>query len=204
MRKEVEKVENKKIRAVYTTETIRVYQAYAGDIAREAVRLGTFGPKFKMDRMTWIKPSFLWMMYRSGWGTKENQEHTLAIELRREGFDHMVKNAVLSSYQEGVYDSYEEWRSRIQNSDIRCQWDPERDISGNALNHRSIQIGLRREALRRYVHEWIVKLTDITEYVDDLRRRKEMGQDITDLLPDEKIYPPEESTKDRENRSAFW
>lgn len=133
------------IRAVYTQKTIRIYQAYSNDIASEAVKLGTFGSKFKMDRMTWIKPSFLWMMYRCGWGTKENSE-------------------------------------------IRCQWDPERDIFGNPLDYRSIQIGIRGEALKKYVNEWIVSLTDITEYVDALRKKKEMGRDITELLPDEKTY----------------
>ena len=77
----------KEIRAVYTTDTIRVYQAYNKAIASEAVEKGTFGDKFKLDRMTWIKPSFLWMMYRSGWGTKENQECILAIDIKREAFD---------------------------------------------------------------------------------------------------------------------
>lgn len=176
------------IRAVYSTKTIRVYQAYSHAIASEAVKLGTFGSKFKMDRMTWIKPSFLWMMYRCGWGTKENQECILAIDLKREGFDYMVKNAVLSTYQEDSYNSREEWKYQIQNSEIRCQWDPERDIFGNPLNYRSIQIGIRGEALKKYVDEWIVSLTDITEYVDALRKKKEMSQDITELLPDEKIY----------------
>ena len=58
------------IRAVYGAETIRVYQAYHGGIAEEAVRPGTFGPHFSMNRMTWIKPSFLWMMYRCGWAER--------------------------------------------------------------------------------------------------------------------------------------
>ena len=62
---------DKEIRAVYTENTIRVYQAYNEVIAKEAVKIGTFGPGFKLDRMTWIKPSFLWMMYRCGWGQKK-------------------------------------------------------------------------------------------------------------------------------------
>ena len=65
---------NKEIRAFYTEDTVRVYQAYNKVIANEAVKNGTFGSNFKLDRMTWVKPSFLWMMYRCGWGTKENQE----------------------------------------------------------------------------------------------------------------------------------
>lgn len=57
---------NNEIRALYTNNTIRVYQAYNAMIAKEAIKKGTFGNNFKMDRMTWIKPSFLWMMYRCG------------------------------------------------------------------------------------------------------------------------------------------
>ena len=55
----------RQIRAVYTKDTVRVYQAYGRNIAEEAVKKGTFGENFKMGRMTWIKPSFLWMMYLS-------------------------------------------------------------------------------------------------------------------------------------------
>ena len=82
---------NKEIRAFYTEDTVRVYQAYNKVIANEAVKNGTFGSNFKLDRMTWIKSSFLWMMYRCGWGTKENQEYILAIDLKREAFDYIVK-----------------------------------------------------------------------------------------------------------------
>ena len=86
------------IRAVYTNDTIRVYQAYNKVIAEEAVKKGTFGPHFSMTRMTWIKPSFLWMMYRCGWAEKEDQEHVLAIDITREGFDKAVRDAVISTY----------------------------------------------------------------------------------------------------------
>ncbi|MDE6926969.1 MAG: DUF4291 domain-containing protein [Acetatifactor sp.] len=178
----------REIRAVYSEDTVRVYQAYSADIAGEAVKLGAFGPKFKMERMTWIKPSFLWMMYRCGWGTKENQEHILAIDIPREKFEFLVRNAVLSSYDDTVYKSREEWKEFIQHSEIRCQWDPERDIHGNALEYRSIQIGIRGAVVKEYVNEWLVQLTDITEYVCSLRKRKDMGHDIAESLPHEKVY----------------
>ncbi len=109
---------DKEIRAVYTEDTIRVYQAYNKDIASEAVQKGTFGEKFKIDRMTWIKPSFLWMMYRCGWGPKENQEHILAIDMKREAFDFIVQNAVVSMYNDDMDLSYTEWQEQIKKSDI--------------------------------------------------------------------------------------
>lgn len=176
------------IRAVFTQETIRVYQAYSESIAGEAVKLGTFGSKFKLDRMTWIKPSFLWMMYRCGWATKENQEKVLAIDIKREAFDDIVKNAVISKYTKDLNISYEEWKEKIQKSDIRCQWDPERDIFGNPLNYRSIQLGLRGQAVYSYVNDWIVNIEDITDYVKELDDKRKNKIDISVLLPQEKIY----------------
>ena len=37
------------------------------------------GPDFKPDRMTWIKPSFAWMLYRAGYGSKHGQENILKV-----------------------------------------------------------------------------------------------------------------------------
>ena len=181
-------MEYKAIRAIYDDETIRVYQAYCHRIADEAVKLGTFGSQFSLNRMTWIKPSFLWMMYRAGWGTKENQERILAIDIKRSAFDYLVRNAVESSYHEQSDISREAWKQQIQNSDIRVQFDPERDIYGNALSYRSIQIGIRGDAVRQYVNDWIVHVDDITHYVTELRTRKQSGEDISCLLPEEHIY----------------
>lgn len=178
----------KEIRAFYTEDTVRVYQAYNKVIADEAVKNGTFGSSFKLDRMTWIKPSFLWMMYRCGWGTKENQEHILAIDLKREAFDYIVQNAIISTYDDNMGISHEEWKEQIKTSEIRCQWDPERDLFGNPLEYRSIQLGLRGTAVQKYVNDWIVSIEDITEYVMKLREQKSRGMDINSLLPTERIY----------------
>ncbi len=181
-------IENKQIRAVFDEETIRVYQAYSEVIAKEAVEKGTFGMNFKMSRMTWIKPSFLWMMYRCGWASKEGQERVLAIDIKRTAFDYIVKNAVLSKYnpdEDGMMDS---WQQKIQNSDIRCQWDPERDIWGNPLEYRSIQLGLRGKAVVDYVNDWIVSISDITDYVKELDALRKKGVDITNRLPRESVY----------------
>lgn len=70
------------IRADFDRETIVVYQAYAWPVAEAALREGTFVGPFSFGRMTWIKPSFLWLMGRSRWGQKPGQEHVLAAESR--------------------------------------------------------------------------------------------------------------------------
>src|SRR5438270_1306838 len=86
------------IRAVYDARTIRVYQAYRDEIADAALANGTFlSPPFSMNRMTWIKPSFLWMMYRAGWGFKDpGQSRILGIDITREGFGWASRHACLS------------------------------------------------------------------------------------------------------------
>ena len=97
----------------------------------------------------------------------------------------------MSTYQEEMYESYEEWKRLIHSSDIRVQWDPERDIHGNPLNYRSLQLGLRGEAVRKYVNEWIVDITDITDitsYVNELRCLISQQKDISMLLPKEMVY----------------
>ena len=178
----------KEIRAVYTDETIRVYQAYNRIIAEEAVKNGTFGAHFSMNRMTWIKPSFLWMMYRCGWAQKENQEHVLAIDIKRSGFDKAVRSAVISTFSEKLNITREEWQRQVKESDVRVQWDPEKDIDGNDLPYRSIQIGLRGKAVEDYVNDWIVNITDITDYVNELYALRNSNEDIRDRLPKEEVY----------------
>ena len=179
---------SKEIRAVYTDETIRVYQAYNRTIAEEAVKNGMFGAHFSMSRMTWIKPSFLWMMYRCGWARKENQEHVLAIDIKRTGFDKAVESAVISTFSEELGITKDEWQKRVKESDVRVQWDPEKDIDGNNLPYRSLQLGLRGKAVEEYVHDWIVKVTDITDYVNDLNALRINNEDISDRLPKEMVY----------------
>lgn len=177
-----------RIRAVFNEESIRVYQAYNDKIADEALRLGTFGSSFNTKRMTWIKPSFLWMMYRSGWGTKENQERILGIDIKRSAFDYLCKNAVESKYNPNVFVSEEDWKTQVKESEIRVQWDPERDIFGNPQSDRSIQLGIRGKCVEKYIDEWILRIEDITDYVGALRGKMQNNEDITRLLPNEQIY----------------
>lgn len=56
------------IRAEWDDEGVFFYQAYSDAIADWALENQRFGgPHFKTKQMTWIKPSFAWMLYRSGY-----------------------------------------------------------------------------------------------------------------------------------------
>ena len=109
-------------------------------------------------------------------------------EQYREAFDYLVKNAVLSTYQEQIHIDYPEWKEQIRRSEIRCQWDPERDIFGNPLEYRTIQLGLREKAVRKYVEEWIIHITDISDYVCELKDMIAKKEDVSALLPAEVQY----------------
>src|ERR1700690_3866492 len=91
-------VSGKHVLAQFDDASVVVYQAYKPSMGEPAGKSGRFGECFAMSRMTWIKPNFLWMMYRSGWGTKPDQETTLAIRLKRTAFDALFAEGVLSAF----------------------------------------------------------------------------------------------------------
>lgn len=184
----------RQIRAVYDEHTIRIYQAYSDAIADSALANGTFlSPPFKMTRMTWIKPSFLWMMYRAGWGRKDDgQKRILAIDITREGFEWALGNSILSTH--GSSEPGEPPRRLTAEQKaipVRIQWDPERDIELRPLPYRSIQIGLSGDAVERYVHTWIRRITEVTKIATEIKELVSDGEieAAESRLPVERAYP---------------
>ncbi|WP_320066306.1 DUF4291 domain-containing protein [Micromonospora sp. RTGN7] len=189
----------RQIRARYTADTLTVYQAYPPEIAGPAVAAGRFVPPFKRDRMTWIKPSFRWMMYRCGWARKAGQERVLAVEISRVGFEWALAHACLSGYEPGLHADRDDWARQLRSSPARVQWDPERTVRAQPLPHRSLQMGLTGEAARRYVDEWLVDITDVTATAHAIRGRLDADDDAgaESLLPAERPYPLPDGVGDR-------
>jgi hypothetical protein len=183
--------ETYEIRADYDDLTIVVYQAYGAQIALPALEQGGFVPPFSLNRMTWIKPSFLWLMERSNWGRKSGQEHTLAVRISRAGWDEALSQAVLSHPEPGVFPDADEWRRQMDRAQVVVQWDPERSLRGASLEHRAIQVGLSRHVIRRYVEEWVVEIRDYTPLVRkmDNMLRSGAADQARKLLPPERVYP---------------
>jgi hypothetical protein len=179
------------IRALHTATTITVYQAYAPEIGLPAARAGRFPAVWQRNRMTWVKPSFLWMMYRCGWGTKAGQETVLAIEIAREGFEWALGHACLSHYEHGLHADHTTWKRQLKQASARVQWDPERDLHLQPLPHRSLQLGLTGEAAHRYAYEWIVSITDVTPLAHEVHTcaRKADLDAARQLLPRERPFP---------------
>lgn len=180
-------------------ESIIVYQAYCPAIGQAAIQSGRFGGGgFSMSRMTWIKPNFLWMMFRSGWGTKLNQEVTLAIRLKRNAFEEILGQAVHSTFVPEVYGSEEDWQTALKRSDVRLQWDPDHGPSGNPLERRAIQLGIRGTVLQQFVHDWILEIEDISQFVEQQRAFVQSGRFDQLDLPRETVYSIDDAkTADR-------
>jgi hypothetical protein len=181
----------RQVHAVFDEQAIVVYQAYSPMIAERALAAGRLVPPFKLDRMTWIKPSFLWMMYRCGWATEPGQERVLAVTITRAGFEWALANSCLSHHDPTVYSSEQAWTERKNTSPVRVQWDPERNLNLDPQPHRAIQIGLSGEAARNYVTDWTIRIDDVTDLAHDIHQLIAVGDlDLAAAkLPDEQPYP---------------
>jgi hypothetical protein len=175
------------IMAQFDDHSIIVYQAYQPSIARHAVEHQCFGGEFSFSRMSWIKPNFLWMMFRSGWATKEGQERILAVRLKRSFFDEVLYAAVPSTFTAGSFASHADWQNAVAKSDVRLQWDPDHDPHGRPVERRAVQLGLRGDMLRRYGQEELISIEDITPFV--VEQRSHLSGDWSSLrTPAEQIY----------------
>ncbi|KAF2000132.1 hypothetical protein P154DRAFT_209614 [Amniculicola lignicola CBS 123094] len=160
----------RQIRASYTPTTIIVYQAYSASIACPAVETQRLdaSPEFSPSRMTWIKPSWAWMLYRSGYSYKDSrQAHILALHMTHDSFKSLLRKAVLSHGRVAGSKN-----AKVETTpppvSVRVQWDPERSVRLDRLAYRSIQIGIPGA----FKEEWlagIVKIEDVTERARELK-----------------------------------
>jgi len=181
----------KHILAHHDDDTVVVYQAYNPRIAEAAVaaqQLG--GGGFSFDRMSWIKPNFLWMMFRSGWASKDNQERILALTLNRAAFDDLLRNAVASSLGASTFSRKADWQQALKRSEVRLQWDPDHDPHGHKVQRRAVQLGLRGDTLRNTVAgDALVRIDDVTPFV--IEQRANVGTPHL-RLPVETVYVPDD------------
>jgi hypothetical protein len=197
----------RQIRALYDSDTITVYQAYNAEIASQAVEHQKLNasPLFKSSRMTWIKPSWCWMMYRAGYSFKDkNQEHILALKMTHEDFLGLLEKGVLTTepaksqssgngYEYGPTDGNN--RLKQKPADVKIQWDPERSPRLGRLDYRSIQIGIPGALQTEWAEKWIASIEDVTETAQGLKRILDESPEVTDqelltkgLLPEEREF----------------
>ncbi|KAK0715128.1 hypothetical protein B0H67DRAFT_600859 [Lasiosphaeris hirsuta] len=181
----------KQIRALYDDETITVYQAYNTAIAAAAIAQQKLNasPRFRTTRMTWIKPSWAWMLYRAGYSYKDSgQERILALKMRHADFVAILQKGAAVGEESGSL------------PEVRIQWDPERDVRLGKLEFRSIQIGIPAGLSERWVEDMIVEIEDVTDRARELKKMLDEMPDVSDeelvemgLVPVERPFElPEE------------
>lgn len=184
----------KHIVAQTTDEHIVVYQAFRDEIANYAVTHQRFGDGFSYNRMSWIKPNFLWMMYRSGWASKEGQENVLAIWLSKTFFEEILSDSVVSSFEASAHRSLDDWRAELTSHEVRLQWDPDHDPYGEPLTRRAIQLGLQGKILKRFGTEEVVHIKNITSFVHEQAEHVKARRLDLLMVPKEHVYRPHDES----------
>lgn len=178
------------IRALYDTKNIALYAAFSPSIANVALKAQQLLPPFSYDRMTWVKPSYLWMMYRSDWAQKDNMQRILRIWIKRTDWEAALKEAVLTTPEAHVYGDAKKWRKQLDKARVRVQWDPERDIQNKHLAFKSIQVGITPALAETYAKRWITKIEDVTPLTHQISPWvfAQQWQKAAQLLPQEQVY----------------
>ncbi|KAJ6445963.1 ATP-dependent RNA helicase DHX8 [Purpureocillium lavendulum] len=187
---EPQPVPYRQIRALYDDDTVTVYQAYKRSIADAAVKHQKLNasPDFRGGRMTWIKPSWAWMMYRAGYSFKDpGQERILALRMKHRDFIKLLERGVLSTHDPAAADT-----PRDKTAEVRIQWDPERTPKLGVLPYRSIQIGIPGTLSTTWATQWIDSIEDVTDTARRLKETIDQRPDIsTEELVDMGLVPEE-------------
>ncbi|RYE25438.1 MAG: DUF4291 domain-containing protein [Sphingobacteriales bacterium] len=185
----------KYIIAQFTKEYIVVYQAFKDSIAEYAVANQKFGgDDYDFGRVTWLKPSFLWMMYYSGWANKQNQENVLAIKISIDGFEHILRHAVLNRSFIDSLPILDIFRKNKTPEQVQWSWETYHDLRGSKTDRKAVKIGLSGDILQRFNNEWILEIQNVTEYVKQQQLLVKEDKISKVLLPRERAYAPNDLT----------
>jgi hypothetical protein len=149
--------------------------------------------------MTWIKPNFLWMMYRSNWAKSKDQERILGIWLKLDAFHELLALAEQTSPNR-LYKSKEQWTKAVQTQKtladgsefkgkVNIQWDPDHTPNGGKMMRRAIQIGIKQVPWWP-TGERFERIIDVTEFVHEQRPHAQIDSSLFPELwtPQERIY----------------
>ena len=120
------------------------------------------------------------------------------MDIYQEKFNELLSKAVLTSPDSATYDGLQ-WEKAFEETTVYCQWDPDRNINGGAINRAAIQIGLKGSTLRNFLDTGICRIEDLTPLVRKWNEQRKIGKLNVKNLPVEKLYP----IKDKEIRKKL-
>jgi hypothetical protein len=147
-------------------------------------------------------------MYRSKWATKSNQQqHILAIWLRRSAFDSYLAQAIIHNSHKGLpKNDKKDSRTKTHRGTIRLQWDPDHYPNGEpVIGRRAIQLGLKKIESFLDGHD-IIRIVDITSFVQTQYNNAVLPKKRLDQLrvPIERVYEPQDEETRRHIQLDPW
>ena len=103
-------------------------------------------------------------------------------------YKEILKQAIPTSFDRDIFESEREWKRSLDNSEVRYQWDPDRDLSLRRLEHRALQLGIRGSVVQSYVNDWILDIEEVTKLAHDINNAVKNKLKELPKVPEEKVY----------------
>lgn len=164
--------ERRAVQATFDSSVVVVWQAHSHEVADAALRNGQFGGRlWRTDRVTRFRLSLPSLLARNGWATRPGRERILAVALRREGFDAMLRQAVHAGYEPDIYPTRNSWHLATRYGHVVVAWHSDVDPAGGELERDTLRMGVRDATLERFTRDWVVAVEDWTPWVVENRGR---------------------------------
>lgn len=150
--------------ACFDPEVVTVFAAHQPEIGAWAAANGTLGgPAWAGDRVARFRLSLPRVMSRSERGERTGKEVVLALAIRREGFDSVLRQAVhWREYPAAIFDTPGKWRLATRYTEVVVDFAPDCRPDGSDLPRMTPRFGVRGHALKRLLKDWVVGVTDLT------------------------------------------
>lgn len=171
--------------ACYSDDVVTVFAAHRREIADFALASGRFGgDSWHAGRTTRFGLSFGDIFHHIKGGSDVNEERILAIHLRRDMFDGMLRQVVhWRVFPAGLFQTKAQWRLATRYAQAVMDWRPERGPKGADLERACVRFGVRGHLQKSFNSEWILGV----EHMDPLHSLWRSG--AAPLTPVVRPYP---------------
>lgn len=183
--------------ACFDDTTVTVFAAHRPEIGAWAIEHGTLGgPVWRGDRVARFRLSLPRVMSRSERGERAGKEVLLALTLRRDGFDAVLRQAVhWREFPASIFGTQARWRLATRFTEVVVDFAPDCAPDGSDLPRMTQRFGVRGHALKRLLGEWVVGVQDLGDLAQ--RWRTESDPPTPELRP----YP---LTEPEVARTLLW
>ncbi len=157
--------------ANFDDETVTVFTAHGAQIAEHALREGAFGgDSWRAGRMTRFRLCFGDLYHHTAGGTVPGKEHLLAVTLRRDKFDALLRQVIhWREFPVGIFETKGQWRLATRYAQAVMDWRTERTPTGRELGRSCVRFGVRDHLQKSFNSDWIVGISAVEKLVEGWR-----------------------------------